>query len=82
MPSSLYKYIHGHAFKPSVTDFLSDLRVGMTLGEVDRVLRNYNFTRKLGMTSGMTRQTQYDFTPDAGEATLQFDESDRLVSWK
>jgi len=34
------------------------------------------------MTPEMTRQYQYDFTPDAGEATLQFDETGRLASWK
>lgn len=82
VPSSLYKYTHGRAFKPATTDFLSTLRVGMTLGETDRGLKNYNCTRKSAATSGVPRQFQYVFAPDASEVTLQFDEFDRLVSWK
>jgi hypothetical protein len=82
VPSSLYKYIHGHAFTPAATDFPSTLHVGMTLREVDQVLRNYNCTRKSAPTSSVRHQDQYVFTPDASVVTLQFDEADTLVSWK
>lgn len=82
VPSSLYKYIHGHASKPVATAFLSTLRVGMTLGEADQVSRNYNGIRNFTVSSAAHHQYRYSFLPDVSEVTLQFDESDRLVSWK
>jgi hypothetical protein len=80
VPSSLYKYVQGHAFKPSATDFLSKLNAGMKLEEVDMVSRNYIYDGiRNHPVSG--HQYRYVFTPDTNEVTLQFDESDRLVSW-
>ncbi|MGO8838786.1 MAG: hypothetical protein ACLQAH_11100 [Limisphaerales bacterium] len=83
VPSSLYKYIQGHAFKPAATAFLSTLSVGMTLEEADQVSRNYihNGIRNYPVSSARL-QYRYVFTPDASEVTLRFDKSDRLVSWK
>jgi len=81
VPSCLYKYIHGHALKPIATDFLSKLRTGMKLEEADMVSRNYiyNGIRNYPVSD---HQYRYMFTPDTNVVTLQFDESDRLVSWK
>lgn len=81
VPSSLYKYTHGRAYRPVATDFLVHLRVGMKLGEVDRAAKNYNGARNSDVSSGMSHRYQYVFKADAAEAALQFDESDRLVSW-
>lgn len=81
-PSSLYKYVHGHASKPVATAFLSTLRVGMTLGEADQVSNNYDGIRIFTVSSAMRHQYRYAFLPDVGEVALQFDKSDRLVSWK
>jgi hypothetical protein len=81
VPSSLYKYIHGHALKPTATDFLSKLRVGMTLEEADMASRNYIYN---GIRNYPVLGHQYRciFTPDTNEVTLQFDISGRLVNWK
>jgi hypothetical protein len=82
VPSSLCKYVHGHAYKPAAVDFISHLRPGMTLSEAERSLKNYNVSQKSAQTAGTTRQREYSFKPDDGEIMLRFDESDRLVSWK
>ena len=81
-PSSLYKNTHGHASKPAAIGFLSALRTGMTLHQTERISANYTFTRKLTSASGTNHCYQYAFTPGGDEATIQFDKSDRLVSWK
>ena len=82
VPSSLYKYVHGRAFKPASTAFLSQLRVGMTLNQVDGLSKSDNGVRNSITPSMAPHQYQYVFKRDAVEATLQFDASDRLVSWK
>ena len=82
VPSSLYKYIHGHARQPAASDYLSVLRVGMTLGETDRISSNYNRVRVFTVTSGVRHQYRYLFMSDSNEVELQFDKTDRLVSWK
>lgn len=81
IPSSLYQYIHGHASNPLATDFLSKLRAGMTLEEADMVSRNY-IDNGIRNYPAPGHQYQYVFKPDTNEVTLEFDESDRLVSWK
>lgn len=81
-PSSLFKYVHGHAYKPAAIAFLSLLRVGMTLGEADQVSGNDGGIRNFTVSSAVRHQYRYSFLPDFSEVTLQFDESDRLVSWK
>ncbi|HXT13796.1 MAG TPA: hypothetical protein VN873_19760 [Candidatus Angelobacter sp.] len=83
VPSSLYKRIHGHAYKPAATDFLSNLRVGMTFGEVDRISRNFvNNIRDYAVSSASLREYRLVVPRDSSEATIKFDESNRLVSWK
>jgi hypothetical protein len=84
VPSSLYKYVHGRAFKPASTAFLSLLHVGMTLQEADRLSRNYvdNGIRNYPVSPTTLHQYQYVFKPDASEITLQFDAADRLMNWK
>jgi hypothetical protein len=82
IPSSLYKYFHGHAYKPAAVDFMSKLRVGMTLAETERLLHNYNVSRKSSKVVGENHENEYAFTPDAGAVVLTFDKSDRLQSWK
>ncbi|HWD92554.1 MAG TPA: hypothetical protein VG938_09405 [Verrucomicrobiae bacterium] len=80
IPSSLYKYVHGHALKPTTIDFRAGLRVGMKLMEVDGVSRNHDCVRD--SVASAPHQYRYAFKHDGGQVTLQFDESDRLVNWK
>lgn len=81
VPSSLYKYIHGHASQPIATDFLSKLHIGMTLKEADMASRNYIYNGIRNYPAS-DHQYRYVFAPDTNEVTLQFDESNRLVNWK
>lgn len=83
VPSSLYNYIHGHASEPAAVDYLSKLRIGMTLDEADMFSRNYvnDGIRKHPVPSapGQYRARCWDAT---NEVTLQFDQSDALVGWR
>jgi hypothetical protein len=45
-------------------------------------LKSYNVSQKSAQNAERTHQREYTFTPDDGEIVLQFDDSDRLVSWK
>jgi hypothetical protein len=84
VPSSLYKYIHGHALEPAATAFLSTLRVGMSLREADLYSGNYisNGIRNHPVSPMEFHQYQYTFPHDGSEVTLQFDDAAKLVSWK
>jgi hypothetical protein len=82
VPSSLYAYVHGHAYKPAAVDFMSKLRVGMSLKDIERRLTAYNASRKSSKVVGESRQNEYAFNPDSGTVALTFDKSDRLERWK
>ncbi|HXT11492.1 MAG TPA: hypothetical protein VN873_08000 [Candidatus Angelobacter sp.] len=83
VPSSLYKYVHGHAEEPLAIGFLSLLRPGLTLQNVEGLSRNYiaDGIRNHAVSSG-AHEYRYAFPHDSGDVTLEFDESNRLVSWK
>ena len=83
VPSSLYNYCHGHASEPAAVDYLSKLRVGMTLEEADLRSRQYvsDGIRKHPVPSvpGQYRCRCWGAT---NEVMLQFDGADRLVRWR
>lgn len=83
VPSSLYRYCHGHAFKPGAIDYLSKLRVGMPLQEADLLSRNYtNESIRNHPDSSVPGQYRCVFYSDTNAITLQFDDSGKLVSWR
>jgi hypothetical protein len=82
VPSSLYKYVHGHAYGPGAIDFTSKLRVGMTFSEIRRRIGNYNISQKSEKTAGESIRKEYTFAPGDFVVVLTFDKSNHLQSWK
>lgn len=81
-PSSLYKYVHGHAYEPGAVDFTSKLRAGMTFSEIRGRIANYNISQKSEKAVGESLQKEYAFAPGAFVVVLTFDKSNHLQSWK
>jgi hypothetical protein len=84
VPSSLYKYVHGHANKPYALYFTSMLRLGMALEEANGFSRFYidGGIRNHPVSSAGSHRYEYVSKFDGSKVTLQFDTSDRLVSWE
>jgi hypothetical protein len=82
VPSSLYKYVHGHAYEPGAVDFTSKLRAGMTFSEIRVRIANYNISQKSEKAVGESLQKEYAFAPGAFAVVLTFDKSNHLQSWK
>ena len=66
----------------NVTNALSTLHIGMTVGDADQNLGRYGGIRLFTVSSAVRHCYDYSFIPDMNDVTLQFDEHDKLVSWK
>ncbi|MGH7978481.1 MAG: hypothetical protein ACREE6_03845 [Limisphaerales bacterium] len=76
----------GQAREPSAIDYVSTLRVGMTLPEADMLSRNYlpalDEIRNYPVACAEGHEYRCVFGRHAGEVMLKFNSSYRLVSWK
>jgi hypothetical protein len=83
VPSSLYRYCHGHASKPATVDYRSKLRIGMTLEEADLYSGNYmNGSIRNHAVPSVPDEYRFKFWNDTNAVTLQFGASNKLVSWR
>jgi hypothetical protein len=83
VPSSLYRYCHGHASRPAAVDYLSKLHLGMSLDEADMFSRNYvNDGIRNHPVPSMPGQYRCKFWNDTNAVTLQFDATGALIRWQ
>jgi hypothetical protein len=83
VPSSLYRYCHGHASKPASVDYLSKLHLGMSLDEADMFSRNYvNDGIRNHPVPSTPGQYRCKFWNDTNAVTLQFDATGALIRWQ